>query len=50
MRKLPLSLLVGAFFLGCGRSDVTLHEVVLSVEEQQVVTVVEQLFKLLTNF
>ena len=44
MTKLSWSLLMGSAVLGCGQSDATLHEVALSAEEQQVVTVVEQLF------
>jgi len=44
MTKLVWSLLMVSVVLGCGQSDATLHEAAMSVEEQQVVTVVEQLF------
>jgi hypothetical protein len=35
---------MGILLVGCSQSDVTLHEVAVSAEELQVVTVVEQLF------
>ena len=44
MKKLSLSLSMGILLVGCSQSDATLHEVAMSAEEQQVVTVVEQLF------
>ncbi len=44
MTKQCWSLLMGSVLLGCSQSDATPHEVVLSAAEQQVVTVVEQLF------
>ena len=44
MTRLPWSLLMGSLLVGCSQSDATLHEVAVSAEEQQVVTVVEQLF------
>jgi hypothetical protein len=44
MTKLVWALLMVSVVLGCGQSDATLHEAAMSVDEQQVVTVVEQLF------